>query len=122
MSKLSDKVAYDGFLPVLPVVGTAIAIVFDVGYFYGVGINYFTLFSLTEHISFAFEALPVAVLILMLAVFIDALTEKIRFKSRVERVQNEGNRSIEQIVARIQELGTELKVIDRRLFWIRLAY
>jgi inner membrane protein involved in colicin E2 resistance len=36
---------------------------FDVGYFFGVGIDYFTLFSLSEHIGFALEALPVALAI-----------------------------------------------------------
>jgi hypothetical protein len=44
----------------VPVFGTAIAITYDVGFFWGLDINYFTLFSLTEHIVFAIEALPVA--------------------------------------------------------------
>jgi hypothetical protein len=44
----------------VPVLGTAIAITYDVGFFWGLDINYFTLFSLTEHLVFALEALPIA--------------------------------------------------------------
>jgi hypothetical protein len=43
-----------------PVLISAVAISFDVGYFLGLDLNYFTLFSLSEHILFAFEALPLA--------------------------------------------------------------
>jgi hypothetical protein len=64
-SKMSDtkQFAFSNLkeLAVLvPVFGTAIAITYDVGFFWGLDINYFTLFSLTEHIVFAIEALPVA--------------------------------------------------------------
>ena len=44
----------------IPLIGTAIAISYDVGYFYGIDIHLFTLFSLAEHILFAFAAAPVA--------------------------------------------------------------
>jgi len=44
----------------IPLVGTVIAISFDVGYFSGIDINFFTLFSLTEHVVFALEASPFA--------------------------------------------------------------
>jgi hypothetical protein len=42
-----------------------LSIIFDVGYFSGVDINFFTLFSLSEHTLFAFEALPQAAVILV---------------------------------------------------------
>ena len=48
------------FAVLVPVFGTAIAITYDVGFFWGLDINFFTLFSLTEHIVFAIEALPLA--------------------------------------------------------------
>jgi len=32
----------------VPVLGTALSITYDVGYFYGVDINYFTMFSLLD--------------------------------------------------------------------------
>src|SRR5450631_341379 len=44
----------------VPIFGTAISITYDVGFFWGLDINYFTLFSLTEHIVVALEAMPVA--------------------------------------------------------------
>jgi hypothetical protein len=43
-----------------PIFASAIALTFDVGYFSGIDINYFTLFSLSEHLVFALEALPLA--------------------------------------------------------------
>lgn len=47
-------------LVALPLVGTTLAITYDVGFFYGLDIEYFTLFSLAEHIMFALQALPLA--------------------------------------------------------------
>lgn len=47
----------------IPLLVTAIAATFDVGYFSGIDINYFTLFSLSEHLVFALEALPMALVV-----------------------------------------------------------
>ena len=44
----------------IPVLGSAMAFSFDVGFFLGIDINYFTFFSLAEHIVFALQALPFA--------------------------------------------------------------
>ena len=52
----------------IPVMGTALAISYDVGYFYGIDINFFTLFSLAEHVVFAIQAVPAAVAIAILLV------------------------------------------------------
>ena len=46
-----------------PLLASTMAISFDVGYFSGLGISYFTIFSLTEHLLFAIEALPIAMLV-----------------------------------------------------------
>jgi len=43
---------------------TAIAITYDVGYFYAIKSSFFTLFSLSEHIVFALQALPLAFLLI----------------------------------------------------------
>lgn len=72
---MPDQIAYEKFFPVVPLIGSLIAVCFDVGYFYGVGINYFTLFSLTEHIGFALEALPYALAISIFAMTMDAISE-----------------------------------------------
>jgi hypothetical protein len=57
-------------LVVVPLIGSVLAITYDVGYFYGVDIYFFTFFSVTEHLVFAMEAVPIA---FILAVFITFL-------------------------------------------------
>lgn len=52
----------------LPVLGTALAVTYDVGYFWGLDINFFTTFSLTEHIAFALEYIPFALGLSTLAI------------------------------------------------------
>jgi len=46
----------------VPLLGSALAVAFDVGYSTGLDLRFFTFFSLTEHITFALEALPFAFL------------------------------------------------------------
>ena len=45
---------------IFPLLGSALALSFDIGYFFGVDIHFFTLFSITEHFVFALEAVPFA--------------------------------------------------------------
>ena len=47
---------------VAPILGGVIAIIYDVGYFVAIGINYFSVFSLSEHLVFAIQASPLIVL------------------------------------------------------------
>jgi hypothetical protein len=54
------ETSFKDILVTLPVLGTTLAVTFDVGYFYGIDINYFSLFSVSEHVAFALEALPFA--------------------------------------------------------------
>jgi hypothetical protein len=82
---MADAIPFEKFVPVAPILGTMIAVCFDVGYFYGVGIDYFTLFSLTEHIGFALEALPYALGISIVAIFTDAVTEAPGNWSRIRK-------------------------------------
>lgn len=51
------------FFVVLPLIGTALAVIYDVGFFSGVGLFYFTIFSVTEHVVFALAFLPFAILV-----------------------------------------------------------
>jgi hypothetical protein len=46
----------------VPIVGGTIAAVYDVGYFSALGISFFSLFSLSEHLVFAIQASPFALL------------------------------------------------------------
>jgi hypothetical protein len=43
-------------LVLIPLIGSVLALTYDVGYFYGIDINFFTFFSVTEHLVFAIEA------------------------------------------------------------------
>jgi hypothetical protein len=45
---------------VLPAMASALALTYDVGFFSGIDIRFFTLFSLSEHIVFALQAIPFA--------------------------------------------------------------
>jgi hypothetical protein len=47
---------------IVPAVGSALAIAYDVGYFWALDIKMFTMFSLTEHLVFALAALPFALI------------------------------------------------------------
>jgi hypothetical protein len=59
-AKLFQTEQWKAVVLALPLTGAIVAVAFDVGYFSGVDINYFTVFSLSEHIGFALEALPIA--------------------------------------------------------------
>jgi hypothetical protein len=56
----------------LPFLGAAVAVSFDVGYFWGIDINFYV-FTLWEHILFAIEALPMVLLFLSVTFFGGAL-------------------------------------------------
>lgn len=61
---------------IIPLASGVIAVCFDVGYFYSIDINFFTAFSLSEHLVFAMEALPY-VLTTVLGLTIAALVAQI---------------------------------------------
>ena len=60
---MMDKDFPKDFLVIVPLLGSAIAITYDVGFFAGIGLPFFTFFTLTEHINFSLQALPIAVMI-----------------------------------------------------------
>jgi hypothetical protein len=55
----------DRYIAYIPLLGAAVALTFDVGFFYSIGISFFTLFSLSEHIVFAIQAFPIALFLLI---------------------------------------------------------
>jgi hypothetical protein len=55
-----DRTSLKDLAILIPLVGIVLAVTYDVGFFYGIGIEYFTLFSLQEHILFALQAIPTA--------------------------------------------------------------
>ena len=55
----------DSYLAYIPLLGAAVAVTFDVGYFVALNLSFFTLFSLSEHILFAIQAFPIALVVVL---------------------------------------------------------
>jgi hypothetical protein len=63
---MSENVMFDVKKEVLiglTVLGSALAVTYDVGYFVALDINFFSVFSISEHITFALEIIPLALLL-----------------------------------------------------------
>jgi hypothetical protein len=52
----------DLFVVLIPLLGSALAVTFNVGYFSGINLNLFSIFSLSEHTVSALEVLPEALM------------------------------------------------------------
>jgi hypothetical protein len=67
----TDSFSFKDIALLVPVLGSGMAMTYDSGYFWGLDIKMFTMFSFSEHVVFALEALPVAMLAsLILAAFV----------------------------------------------------
>jgi hypothetical protein len=55
----------DSYLAYIPLLGAAVAVTFDVGYFFALNLSFFTMFSLSEHILFAIQAFPIALVVVL---------------------------------------------------------
>ena len=67
-SKAEDNFSierYIKYITYIPLLAPLLAVGFDVGSFYAININFFTLFSLSEHVLFALEALPIVIVLLL---------------------------------------------------------
>ncbi|WP_460267946.1 hypothetical protein [Bradyrhizobium ottawaense] len=62
----------------IPLVASALALTFDVGYFLGTDINYFTAFSIAEHLTFAVEIFPAALIATLLAIIVILLVRPVK--------------------------------------------
>ena len=63
MTDAADKITNlwkDSYLAYIPLLGAAVAVTFDVRYFFALNWSFFTLLSLSEHILFAIQAFPIA--------------------------------------------------------------
>jgi hypothetical protein len=67
MEAESKKATFEpkDFALFVPMVATVMATIFDVGYFLAADFNFFTLFTLAEHVVFALQALPFAILFVL---------------------------------------------------------
>lgn len=94
---------------VAPIIGSAIAITYDVGYFTALDINFFTVFSISEHISFALEVLPLAILASIVLIIGPIAWEGGRKSGAAEAHQ--------QIAT-----GKRSKFYKKRFFWMQIAF
>jgi hypothetical protein len=70
----------------VPFLGSAIALTFDVGYFFGIDVNFFSIFSVGEHINFALEALPIAIVLsALIALLMSSKNTRERLEAKVIR-------------------------------------
>jgi hypothetical protein len=62
MAQLDDqRISLSGLVVIIPAVASTLALTYDIGFFYAVGLPYASVFSLGEHIGFALVALPTAI-------------------------------------------------------------
>lgn len=59
--------SFERMTAVIPLMTLGLAITFDTGYFWGLDINFFTLFSLSEHLVFAMQAVPFVLAIILIS-------------------------------------------------------
>jgi hypothetical protein len=97
-------------LVALPVLGTALAVSFDVGYFYGIDINLFTLFSVSEHVTFALQALPAALFLALCALIVPIFLNKAG-----------SNRLSDGAAAAARAPATSRPFYRRMFFWLMVA-
>ena len=55
-----------------PLAGTALVVMYDVGFFWSIDVRFFTFFNLSEHAVFALQAIPLA-LVLLVAMVIETV-------------------------------------------------
>lgn len=117
---MADAISYDKFFPAVPLVGTTIAVCFDVGYFWGVGIDYFTLFSLTEHIGFALEALPFALGIAVVLVVTTVTTQApiTWYGDRTRSEVSDLSRPVQERLSRLRRKMGLLRTVTAFLFFL----
>jgi hypothetical protein len=99
---------------VIPVLGSAMAVSYDVGFFLGIDINYFTFFSLAEHIVFALQALPFALLGAFYCLC-NLTVYNLGYKAGQKRAQNQsllGDRAASPANA-VRALRRAAKIADR---------
>jgi hypothetical protein len=79
ISDVSDKSA----ITLAPIVGIIAAVSYDVGYFFGIDLYYFSFFSLTEHVVFALEAMPIVILLGLVAGLVGVGVVHLQRSSRI---------------------------------------
>ncbi len=122
-TKSSDAFTVKDMLLFIPIFGTAIAISFDVGFFTGIGVAYFTLFSLSEHIVFALQALPIA-LSLAAVTPISIMIGKggWNFRKRYQVPESTEKAPSEEVEAQLSKVQRGMNSLKARFFAISFLF
>jgi hypothetical protein len=96
-----------------PLLASSLAITYDVGFFVGVGIGFFSFFSLSEHLVFALQSLPFAIppVAVLLLWFTTGW-----YGYRLGR--RDGTVSTEGIEAKLSNLHSAIKTFVRPRLWL----
>jgi hypothetical protein len=129
---MTEQSSYERFIPTLPLLGAVIAVTFDVGYFWGVDINYFNFFSLSEHLIFAVQALPFAMILALLILLMDSVSEWQLNRLVPSRMSNANRTSIPELEKEIGVLSKSARrsrivlyasaVVVIPIFWYLTSY
>jgi hypothetical protein len=102
------------FLIYIPAAGSAIALSWEVGSFLPIGSHGFMLFSLTEHLQFAIQALPVAMVIAILTV--TTLLGGAVLRGRLRQVSSSADDRV-----KLRALHYRIRTMLRVMKWLMLA-
>jgi hypothetical protein len=108
-AQISETWTLREFLIALPVLGSALAITFDVGYFSALDINYFNVFTISEHVTFALEALPRALGLSILAIVLPMAAQYGRDRGRAHAEKE-------------LQTGTPIPIYKQGFFWFAVTW
>jgi hypothetical protein len=117
----------DWFKPLViaaPLFASSLAIIYDVGFFFGADIGFFTFFSLSEHIVFALQAIPFVVIpaltlvgLIVGGLMLPPLMEKDTAKS-VAKLQEMSQEERDAYIAKLKRQVKWIKRLDPYIQWI----
>jgi hypothetical protein len=121
-SKLPTAEQFKTAAVVLPVIGTSIALTYDVGYFFGIDINYFSVFSFAEHIGFALQVAPLALIVVLFSVTMTAVIlnrpNDVILNNETGYIPIKNNYLVDISCAIVAILGIGLWLLSGRVFGI----
>ena len=108
---------FKNLVVIIPIVATAIAVSYDVGFFYGISISFFTFFTLAEHITFAFQALPSALIVA--GWIVSAVWIGVYLSERDGAFLQKWTEEIGKLDA--EGLKKARSALDRKRFWLNIG-
>jgi hypothetical protein len=74
----TNLAAVKDYLVLIPILGSTLGITFEVAYFAGVGLRFFSFFSLSEHLVFAMEILPFGIIMAFVLGLLASLQTRVK--------------------------------------------